>query len=691
MCYLKNASFLHSVFVLIWMCFTSCGGVPPEKDMVISQSMKLEKGSYFINSYDTLQSVITVTGNNIIVDFQHLIIEGDSNHYNPDNFTGVGIHIVDGSNITIKNLIIRGFKVGILAEDIQGLVIENSDFSYNYRPRLKSIREREDLSDWLSYHDNENDEWLRYGAGIYLKNCDNAVIKNNRCSQNQNALLMTLCDSSEVYNNIFAFNSGLGLGMYRSTYNSVKHNCFDFNIRGYSHDFYRRGQDSAGILCYEQCSHNVFAYNSATHSGDGFFLWAGNSTMDSGEGGSNNNIIAFNDFSYAPTNGIEVTFSSNIIIGNKLVDCRYGVWGGYSHHTIIIDNVFERNNYGVAIEHGNNNIISFNDFNGDEVGIQLWERETQPPDWGFAQNRDVSSRDYVLAENKFYNVDKIYDVRKTSGIDTILNNESLFESPVALKNGINAENIIHYKGREKMLINEWGPYNYNYPLIWLNGIIKDTFHFNILGPTGKWHIKETKGFSEISSNTGKTGDKIWGLRNLDEDMIHFVLEYNGDDFIDQHGIKKKGENYTFSYDRYDKSIQWSVSWSSFNEKTHPLNNYSAFKKHIRTKQEYRQETNDLAYTWWRSPGNKIDPERFGTFAKSVSRFNPGKYLIHITSDDGLRFFIDGKLRIDNWNIHVPTTDSLYVDLNGEHLFELEHFEGGGFSTLDFRLSVVQEY
>ena len=42
----------------------------------------------------------------------------------------------------------------------------------------------------------------------------------------------------------------------------------------------------AAILVFEQCNNNLFANNSATHSGDGFFLWAGQTTMDTGEGGS---------------------------------------------------------------------------------------------------------------------------------------------------------------------------------------------------------------------------------------------------------------------------------------------------------------------------------------------------------------------------------------------------------------------
>jgi hypothetical protein len=35
------------------------------------------------------------------------------------------------------------------------------------------------------------------------------------------------------------------------------HNRLDWNVRGYSHGIYARGQDSAGILCYEQSNDNI--------------------------------------------------------------------------------------------------------------------------------------------------------------------------------------------------------------------------------------------------------------------------------------------------------------------------------------------------------------------------------------------------------------------------------------------------
>ena len=163
-------------------------------------------------------------------------------------------------------------------------------------------------------------------------------------------------------------------------------------MRGYSHGFYNRGQDSAGLLMYEQSSRNVVAYNSITHGGDGLFLWAGQSTMDTGQGGANDNLFYGNDFSHAPTNGIEATFSRNAFIANRIEENWHGVWGGYSFDSLIAGNTFARNQEAIAIEHGQNNrdrrqhlhrrrnrhpAVGQRD-RGSELGISEESRHAQP-------------------------------------------------------------------------------------------------------------------------------------------------------------------------------------------------------------------------------------------------------------------------------------------------------------------------
>jgi parallel beta-helix repeat protein len=408
--------------------------IPLSPNLTITQSTRIKPDTYHLPGAKTdlftgeiklenLHAVLLIKGDNIEVDFQNAILQGNTDKQLPDAFYGLAIR-VQGSHITLKNARVHGFKLALLAEDATDLRLENCDFSYNYRPKLRSVREREDFSDWLSYHHNEKDEWLRYGAGMYLKNCTRPMVKACRVTGNQNALLMTGCTDALVYNNTFQFNSGLGIGLYRSSRNRLMHNRLDWNVRGYSHGFYARGQDSAGLLLYEQSSNNLIAFNSATHCGDGFFLWAGQETMDTGKGGCNDNVIFGNDFSHAPTNGVEVTFSRNRIQGNYIADCTYGIWGGYSYQSVITGNLISDCLTAIAIEQGQNDTIRQNLFKDDSLGIRLWARATQPADWAYAQQRDVRSRDGLIDRNVFLGVRKPLKISASQNIS--VNGENLF-------------------------------------------------------------------------------------------------------------------------------------------------------------------------------------------------------------------------------------------------------------------------
>lgn len=428
---------LLSLFLFAGLSQVSGQMIGLEKGMVITGNALVKTARYTVESnkealfttppfdpdFQRYQPALIISGENIEINFNMAELASTADPTRPDQFKGIAV-LVKGKNIVLQNLRVRGFKIALLADGVENLTLDNCDFSYNFRQKLRSTVEREDFSDWLSHHQNEGDEWLRYGAGIYLKNCQKATVKGCKVTGGQNGLLMTNCQNSTVYNNSFHFNSGLGIGLYRSSSNKIMHNRLDWNVRGYSHGVYQRGQDSAGILAYEQCNDNIFAFNSATHSGDGFFLWAGQHTMDTGEGGCNNNLIYGNDFSHAPTNGVEVTFSKNRIVNNKIEECTYGIWGGYSFESLIFANQITDCKTGIAIEHGQQNTIVQNLFEDDSTAINLWARESQPADWGYAQKRDTRSRDAVVDKNVFLSVRKALKVSNSENI--AVNGENLF-------------------------------------------------------------------------------------------------------------------------------------------------------------------------------------------------------------------------------------------------------------------------
>ena len=238
-----------------------------KKGLVITSDAKIKKAVYKLDAdQNSNEPVILIEGYRVTVDFNNATLQGSNSKKEPDEFFGVAIVISSHSaNVTIRNLKVRGYKVALIARDVASVTLENCDFSYNYRQRLNSSQEKEDMSDWMSYHHNENDEWLRYGAAIYLRNCNMPIIRNCTVTGGQNALMMTNCNDGLIVNNNFSFNSGIGIGMYRCSYNEVAYNKLDFNVRGYSDGVYSRGQDSAGILVYEQSNNNVFYKNSVTH------------------------------------------------------------------------------------------------------------------------------------------------------------------------------------------------------------------------------------------------------------------------------------------------------------------------------------------------------------------------------------------------------------------------------------------
>ena len=700
------------------------GGIPPvelKPGMVISSSVTIRSGTYRINGTDSLnRSVILIQGNNITVDFDKAVLQGSNDKQLPNEFYGLAV-LIKGNNITIRNAVVNGYKVALMATGCKNLKIENCNLSYNYRQHLQSTWLHEDLSDWMSYHHNENDEWLRYGAGIYLKDCSKATINDNTITGGQCGLMMMRCNDGMIYGNDFSFNSAIGIGMYRSNRNNILNNKLDFNVRGYSHGFYNRGQDSAGILIFEQCNENVFAYNTATHSGDGFFLWAGQTTMDSGKGGCNYNYIYKNDFSYAPTNGVEVTFSKNNIIDNIIKECDNGVWGGYSWETSIVGNKLYKNRTGIAIEHGQNNSISSNEFKENKQdAIKLWAKKIQPSDWGYANKRDTRSQRYSLLYNKFEKENNAINIVLTDNV--IISGNTYSECKKNLKLDSTVTNLVmdpmdladttelvpaiirKWKrtalpvavisgGREQIRITEWGPYDYRYPIIFLKNIDSNNiYHFDVLGPKGKFKLKNSKDLTGINQSEGIFPATITA-QNTGPD-VKLEMEYNGAAFSDQFGKTQSGAKpYPFSFRDFQPNIDWSVNWYSWDATHDPNKNYELFKTVFNNTPVKTEQAKKIDYTWWGAIGDRLPADSFATVAVGTVDVPKGLYNLGVTADDLVKVFIDGKLVIDFWDASKYKNDedayhSTKVKLDGKHTIRIEQVENSGYATLIFYLKPI---
>lgn len=686
--------------------------VDPARGLIITQSVRVRPGVYRLPAPGGADSaLISIRGSNVTVDFTGVTLEGQDPAADPDLAAGVAIRVDSGANVRIVNARIRGYKIGILARGTRGLEVAGSDLSHNWKPRLFSIFEHESLADWLSFHDNEARQWLRFGAAIYLDEVTGGVVRGNMVTQGMNALLMNRTTGVTVAENDFSFNSGLGLGLYRSSANVVVRNRMDFNVRGYSHGFYRRGQDSSGMLFYEQSHRNVVAYNSATHGGDGIFLWAGNHTMNTGQGGANDNVFYANDVSFAPANGIEATFSRNTFIANIAEGNEYGLWGGYSFESKVVANCFANNRWGIAIEHGQDNTIVHNRFVGDSTGIRLWADSIQPSDWGYPKFRDTRSRDYVVTDNSFEgnrrrlqlaNTNNLRDERNDSlattgrACDRIPEVPAAYHALVPQLPGIVREiprQAVPRRHRSAIIVDEWGPYDYRYPKLWPAGdsTRSPVLRLGVHGPAGRWRLVERRGVSAISATSGRMGDTIRVTPHPDSSGMWWVeMEYVGEATRSPRGATTAaGEPVRFRYERWEPRVDWSLrAWAWSDSTTDPRLGDAAWQRMTSAAPLLVRQFPRLDFMWYRPLIAELPQARFAAEAEGRVTLPPGEYSLRTLSDDGVRVWVDGRLVIDNWTLHG--TEANYAAFTGGmHDIRVRWFQVDGWAEL--RLDFIRGF
>jgi parallel beta-helix repeat protein len=705
--------------------------VAPRAGLVITQSARVTPGTYRLAAPASLDSsVIVIRGDDITVDLTGVTLVGAPADANPDAGAGVAIRVEGGRNVRITNARIRGYKVGILARGTRGLVLSRNDLSDNWKPRLFSLIEHESLVDWLSYHRNEKDEWLRFGAGAYLADVKGGEIRDNRVERGMNGVLLVRSDSLRIWNNVVSFNSGIGFGLYRSSDNLIAHNHADYNVRGYSHGFFKRGQDSAALLMYEQSCRNVVAYNSMTHSGDGLFLWAGQSTMDTGQGGSNDNLFFGNDFSFAPTNGMEATFSRNTFIANRVEGSDHGLWGGYSFDSKVIGNDFQGNRIGIAIEHGQNNEISGNRFVRDSTAIRLWANPIEPSDWGYPKHRDTRSRDYRIERNVFVGnrvairasatgatslprnfvagVDTTFVLADTSGWafqdgrpDSArfmivspnpgttrveipeLPREIARLAPRRISGGLDpATAPLARRDRSAIIVTEWGPYDWKSPLLWPADSTRATpLRLRVLGPKGRWRVVGRRGVASVSRDSGRTEDPA-----AEEIAVTPAAGAERDWELTVEHASTSGTR-RITYGRFEPAIDWNLRFHTWTDSAaDPLRDSTRFAELLRGTPAMTRQAPRLDYMWYRPTITGLPQERFAIEATGTATLGRGTYTLRTISDDGVRVWVDGRLAIDSWTPHESKVDHAPLG-TGRHEIRVQYYQLRGWTEL--RLEIVR--
>ena len=681
--------------------------------------------------------VVHITADGVTVRFRGDGLAGAARDAAADSFVGVGIKIT-GKRVTLDGAIVRGFKCGILATNADDLTLVNCDVSGNYRQTLRSTPTAEDGGDWLWPHKNDAREWVtNYGASICIERSRGVTVRGCRARDGQNGLILDRVSDGRVYDCDFSFLSGWGLAMWRCERNLISRNALDFCIRGYSHGVYNRGQDSAGILMFEQCNENIFIENSVTHGGDGFFAFGGREALgeqappgdpaqfDYYRRGNHANRLIGNDFSYAAAHGVELTFSfDNVIESNRIVgNAICGIWGGYSQDTLIARNKIESNGDagyglergGVNIEHGRRNRIIANDFRKNAVGVHLWwdhdeaitrtrwARENKPLCVNniVVNNRfvgdDVAIRLRTAKEtfgydNEFTDVKTVFEVSDDSdplqAPTTQATSRFAFDAPVSEAKAIGETRPVGARaklnGRERIIITAAGPYDWKSPLLLALGGDGGGHRYRLLGDGA---VGEPAAIGNVEVARRDEGDQR--IVTVRPKQAGGITPYELSVTIGDAKLSARGTIVGAIWDA-----------TAFAWKTDPRENVEKWRGEAAAGVAAKLASLRLPFggggpsrvagapqAWGDA---KLPNDHFGVIAKTTLRMPAGRWRVIVTSDDGVRVLADGKTLVDDWTWHGPKTETAELSLDAERSVEwlVEYFELDGHSVLELAIESV---
>ena len=85
-------------------------------------------------------------------------------------------------------------------------------------------------------------------------------------------------------------------------------------------------------------------------------------------------------------------------------------------------------------------------------------------------------------------------------------------------------------------MDEFGPYNFKYPALFLRRVDGNTYTFALFGPFGNWKAKGGKGFNLMSQKRGSLPASLVLEANEHAEQLEVELEFIGEAFVDAFGI-----------------------------------------------------------------------------------------------------------------------------------------------------------
>ncbi len=423
-------------FCLPPLCVSAQSPLPLTTGMDIHASTRFRPGTYTFAADD--KGAIRVTGKGFTLDFKGVELIGKERK-------GVGLALSHAENITIKNLRVSRFLWGVRLEHCKGVTFIDCTSSFNGDLTPGSVIDESGTQ--------PEDQW---GGGFLLRDSDHCKLLRCTAQYQWDGVDVVRSHHNTIEQGDNSYSGNWGIHLWNSSNNIYRKNRAVWCTTGAGTLFQAltgwSTMDAQAVGIDHNSNENLIEENDLRFGGDAIFIRANEGGIQPGQAvppknSSDRNILRNNDCSFSPNNAIEVDFVEGTVIeGNNCSYSNYGMWLGYSRHSIVRNNIcIDDSSFAVEIENG-----QFNQFENNIFGFSKGRERPNGQLVFLRQNRNdtTPSQGYVFRNNLFYGARTGVRLVGTSGAFTqnrlVWHNTTqaqLVEADSASKFEANASNI----------------------------------------------------------------------------------------------------------------------------------------------------------------------------------------------------------------------------------------------------------
>jgi parallel beta-helix repeat protein len=368
--------------------------VEPVAGMQLSQDTALCSGSYGLPA-EPGQAAVTIVGDGATITCLGTVIEGAGSDPFDAGPRSVGIRIA-ADGVSLLGCTMRGYGYGIAAIGVGN-------------PTLRDVHADDNFhhpeAGWLP----QNHPGLPYdigGGGVLLENVSGGLVEGSSFGTSWDGIELRGTTGVQIRGNVAQFCSNAGALLLDSHDNVIDDNDFSWAIRGtgleYPSSWYGVAtHDSSGIIIEKGSSGNRIENNDARYGGNGIFV------RDLFGLCPHDNVIAYNDVSFSPHNGLECWCDHHVFDGNISDASHFGLWAGGSDHAQIRNNHISnsiQDGISIQIGEGRHILIENNSLLGNgRMGVLLSGRTHQAGAIGDGGSLVANSSHILLQGNDFSN------------------------------------------------------------------------------------------------------------------------------------------------------------------------------------------------------------------------------------------------------------------------------------------------